>query len=651
MATDHINLRGRVLFLSEDDALLQRQFHGENLPPGAAAPLRQRVCADEILPEWVSFYFYQRLGDFPYLGLQCRGNFPVSEGSVRRGGFEVVVSGREHGLGASKDGVPFAERASGIRLIIAESFDPGYLGNCHALGLLTSTDFGLLERIRQGQAIPLATFTAGLDSLTAEIVRSGGSFAYTRARLRGEARLPLPAPVERPQTLAEKILARAARADLGTSSQGLATVSPGDGLLVKADWRISHESGTLLAASMLLEQGEPAPFSDPDHILAFRDHLAFKQHLQTQDQRQPGLTTALERMNSLQVEFCASRGIHLHGETAAGASVGISHILMVDNHILPGQVVLGTDSHTGHCGALGALGLAVGGADMANAWITGDVPFRVPGSCLVRLNGRLPAGVCAKDLVLHLLTLPAVREGRLKGHILEYQGEALLGLSTDERSTLASMAVELGAVAGLLAPDQETQRFLVERRGLEMGIEPWLRADPDAHYAFALELDCASLGAMVAAPGHPGNGIRVEHLGRDVGVDIAYVGSCTGGKREDIERAYEVVKWALDHDLKLPLQVQLFIQLGSEDVRGHAQRMGWLELFERAGARILPPGCGACINAGPGISSRDSQVTISAVNRNFPGRSGPGQVWLASPATVTASAFCGKVSGFAALGG
>jgi 3-isopropylmalate/(R)-2-methylmalate dehydratase large subunit len=442
-------------------------------------------------------------------------------------------------------------------------------------------------------------------------------------------------------TLAEKILARAAVRNLATGEQGLGAVSPGDGLLVKVDWRISHEGATLLAATMLdhfLEKG--LPFRDPDHILAFRDHLAFKDHFQGHDEHQSGLPGTVQRMNSLQVTFCRSWGIHLQLETPEGNSEGISHILMTDRYVLPGQVVVGTDSHTCHAGALGALAFCVGAADLANAWVTGDVPMVAPSTCLVRLNGKLPPGVHAKDLVLHLLALPALNHGKVKGKVIEYQGEALASLSTDERSTLTSMAADLGALAGIVAPDEETRRFLRERRGLELDLEPWMGSDPDARFAMTVEVDCSSLGAMVAAPGDPSQGLRLETLARDVPVDIAYVGSCTGGKREDIERVYEVVRWALDHGLKLPLQVQFFIQLASEDVRRHASSMGWIRAFEDAGARILPPGCGACINAGPGVSTRADQVTISAVNRNFPGRSGPGQVWLA------ASAFCGKICGF-----
>ena len=650
MEMEAVKLTGRVLFMSEDPSLVRRQIQGEDLPLASALPLREHVCEDEIVPGWVSFYFYQRLGDFPYLGLLCGGGFPISEGAVRRGGFQVAVFGQDYGLPGPMEVAPFAESAAGLRLIIADSFHPTYLRNCHAVGLLTSTDLGLVERIRRGEALAMETFTAGLDSLAAEVVRTGGSFAYTQARLQGQARLPLPVSAPRAMTLAEKIIARAALSDLASQTQGLVSVAPGDGVLVKADWRVSHESATLLAATMLKQRlGEQVPFHDPGHILAFRDHLAFKEHFQAHDQRQPGLLSAVQRMEAQTLEFCQARAIHLHGETPEGVSEGISHLLMTDRYVQPGQVVVGTDTHTCHCGALGALAFGVGAADIANAWITGDVRLTVAPSCLVRLNGQLPAGVCAKDLALHLLTLPPLREGRVKGQMLEFQGSALAGLGTDERSTLTNMAANLGALAGLCAPDQETVRFLRERRGLELVLEPWMHSDAEAQFGTVLEVDCDAIGPMLAAPGHPGNGIPLESLGREVAVDLAYVGSCTGGKREDLERVYEVVKWALEHQLKLPLQVQFFIQLGSEDVRRHALRMGWLELFEQAGARVVHPGCGACINAGPGVSTRADQVTISAVNRNFPGRSGPGQVWLASPATVAASAFCGRICGFEQL--
>ncbi len=273
---------------------------------------------------------------------------------------------------------------------------------------------------------------------------------------------------------------------------------------------------------------------------------------------------------------------------------------------------------------------------------------RVPPTCRVRLHGRLGPGVYAKDLVLHLLSLPFVRDGSAIDHVIEYQGEALNHLGTDERATLTNMASEIGGFTGIVAPDAETMRFIRERRGVDVDLAAWMFSDLDAEFAHTLDVDCSVLEPMVARPGDPGNGVALSAL-QGVPIDIAYAGSCTGGKREDIERVHEVVKWALDHDLTLPIHIHFYIQFGSEDVRHHAQEQGWVTLFENAGALILGPGCGACINAGPGVSHRSDQVTVSAINRNFPGRSGPGQVWLASPETVAASAFAGRLISFEEL--
>ena len=648
MATDVVTVEGRVLLLSEDPADLQNQFQGDQLPLEAVR-LRDLVSVDEIAPGWVCYYFGQRLEDFAYLGLLCGGSFPVHEGYVQRGGFAAVVSGKRHGIGSPREAAPYAERAAGIRVVIAESFDPAYRQFCHALGLLTSTDLGLVARIRRGEAIPMACFTEGLDPLTAEIVRCGGLFDYTRARLEGRASLPAQDRGPAPMTLGEKILARAARRDLA-GGMGLERVAPGDGVLVKAGWRFTHETVTPLAVAMLRRGlGEGTPFADPATILAFRDHLTFLGRFYTQDEGQPGLVEVGRRIKKLQEEFCAAQGIRLHGDASEGGCEGICHVLMAERYALPGQIIVGPDSHTSHSGALGALAFGVGAADLANAWVTGDVRVTVPSTVMVRLHGSLRPGVYAKDLVLHLLSLPFFRDGHVRGHIIEYAGEALHTLQTDERSTLTNMAADFGAFAGIVAPDEETVRFVRERRGAEVVLEPWMAGDPGAVYADVLEVDCSSVVPMLASPGFAGNGLPLADLGREVPVDIAYVGSCTGAKRADLEKVYDVVKWGLARGLTVPLHVQFFIQLGSEDVRVHAEACGWLKVFEDAGARILGPGCGACINAGPGVSTRAEQVTISAINRNNPGRSGPGQVWLASPSTVAASALKGAICSFETL--
>lgn len=647
MLNDPILFTGRILFLTEDPAAMARQLGGEDLDPAEAGPLRDQISTDEITPAFICYHFDEKLGDFPYLGLKCGEVFPVKEGSVRAGGFTVSVAGKRRGKGSSREASPYAELCAGLRLVVAESFERIYRQNAQNLGLLTSTDFSLIPRIRRGEAIPLAEFTEGLDSVTAEIVRRGGLFAYNAARLAGEVVPPLPSPGPRPMTYAEKLLARHAVVDAAAGQVGLPAVKPGDGLFVKTDWRFSHEYVTPMAARFLEKAlGPGAVLRDPARILAFRDHLTFLHHSMKAEHRALGLLRVAEGLKPAQEAFCAKHGIRLHGELPDGSgSEGICHSIMTERYACPGQVVVGTDSHTPHAGALGCLAFGIGTTDIACAWVTGDVRVTVPPTLRVRLEGRLRPGVSAKDLVLHLLAQPLIREGGAIGHVVEYQGPALADLDTDERATLTNMAAEIGGFTGLIAPDGETVRFVRERRGVDLVLEPWMGGDEEADYAQTLTVDCGALGPMLARPGDPGNGVALADLGEPVPIDIAYLGSCTGGKREDLRRAYEVVKAAAAEGRQVAEGVQFFVQCGSEDVRRHAAEQGWLAAFEAVGAVVLGSSCGACINAGPGISTRPDQVTISAINRNFPGRSGPGRMWLASPATVAASALAGRITG------
>src|SRR5512133_554660 len=645
MLSDPIFFDGRILFLTEDPAQILRQLAGEDLELDEALPLRDQISTDEITPAFICYHYDEKLGDFPYLGLQCGGAFPVKEGTVRAGGFAVSVAGKRRGKGSSREASPYAELCAGIRLVIAESFERIYRQNAQNLGLLTSTDFGLIPRLQRGEAIPLAEFTAGLDPVTAEIVRRGGLFAYNAARMKGDVKPPLPAHEPHPMTYAEKLLARHAVVDAAARRVGLPIVKAGDGLFVQADWRFSHEYVTPMASSFLEKAlGPDARLRDPASILAFRDHLTFLHHSMTAEHRAMGLLTVGERLKPVQEAFCAKHGIRLHGELPDGSgSEGICHAIMAERYALPGQVVVGTDSHTPHAGALGCLAFGVGTTDIANAWVTGDVRVTVPPTLRVRLHGRLRPGVSAKDLVLHLLAQPLIREGGAIGHVIEYQGEALRDLDTDERATLTNMAAEIGGFTGLVAPDGETVRFIRERRGVDLGLEPWMQGDAGAGYAHTLVVDGAALGPMLARPGDPGNGVALAELGEAVPIHTAYLGSCTGGKREDLRRAFEVVKAAAAEGRRVPEGVRFFVQCGSDEVRRHALEQGWLAAFEAVGAVVLGSSCGACINAGPGVSTRPDEVTISAINRNFPGRSGPGQMWLASPATVAASALAGRI--------
>jgi 3-isopropylmalate/(R)-2-methylmalate dehydratase large subunit len=233
--------------------------------------------------------------------------------------------------------------------------------------------------------------------------------------------------------------------------------------------------------------------------------------------------------------------------------------------------------------------------------------------------------------------------------VFEFSGNALAALSTDERATLTNMVAEIGGFSGIVVPDEETRCFLRERRGIDFPLQAWMCSDEGAEIAHTMNVDCTRLEPMLARPGDPGLGLAVSDLAEPVRVDIAYGGSCTGGKREDLQRCHEVLKWAVDRGMRVASSTRFVLQFGSQDVREHCVREGMLDVFERAGVELIEPGCGACVNAGPGVSERPDQVTVSAINRNFPGRSGPGQVWLASPSTVAASAIAGRIVSFEQL--
>jgi 3-isopropylmalate/(R)-2-methylmalate dehydratase large subunit len=213
------------------------------------------------------------------------------------------------------------------------------------------------------------------------------------------------------------------------------------------------------------------------------------------------------------------------------------------------------------------------------------------------------------------------------------------------------MTAELGGFTGIVEPDAETVRFLKERRNVSFTLEPWMRSDRGAHYADVIRVDCSGLTPMVSRPGDPGNGVALAELSATerVEVDIAYGGSCTAGKREDFDLYHEVLAWAAARGLRVPAGVKLYLQFGTTAVRDYCIARGYMRAFEQVGAQILQPSCGACANCGPGSSTDSEQVTVSAINRNVPGRAGPGTVWLASPPTVAASAIAGRLVSFAEL--
>ncbi len=644
-----VRLQGRILFLTEDPDLIRRQLAGEDLDWDPSIPLRDDISTDEITPGWVCYHFDEKLGEYPYVGLLCGDEQPIGRNDIRNGGFVCSVSGKRRGKGSSREASPYAERAAGLRVVIGENIERIYGENCANIGLLASTDFSLIEKIRRGEEIPLAAFIGDAGRIQRDIIEYGGLLDYAVARLKGLVALPaIETPPDRPQTIAEKILARHWVTDAASDALGVPAVKPGDTGFVRADLRFSHEYVTPMASTFWEDFAGDAGLNDTDSIVFFRDHLAFLDEVITEERKAAGLLDAAHALHDRQREFAAAKGVRLHGELPdRTGSEGICHIVVQDRYALPGQVIIGSDSHTPHSGALGCVAFGVGTSAIVNAWATRDVRLEVPESIRVRVTGTSRPGVVGKDLILELLRHPTVKSGEAIGRIIEFTGDAIGAMSIDERVTLTNMAAEVGGFTGIIAPDEKTVAWIAGRRGTSAdqlrALCAGLHSDPEAEYAATIEMDASRVEPLVATPGDPGNGVAISALGEDVEVDLVFVGSCTGSKRTDFEMYAAVARAAVAAGRRVPDSVRAYAQYGSIDVEAWSREQGHDRALRDAGFEVLAPGCGACINAGPGVSTSREQVTVSSINRNFPGRSGPGQVYLASPLTCVASAIEGRI--------
>ena len=677
---DQVRFDGRILFLTEDTSLIRRQLEAAGAEASTLEselaqrlmdhdlPLMNNISTDEITPGWVCFYYDETLGQYVYVGMR---DGAVKKDEVKNGGFAVVVSGLSKGCGSSRETAPYAEKWAGIQLVIAESIEKIYGQNSQNIGLLTSTNFGLIERIRRGEEIALTEFTKGLDPISQSIVEYGGLFNYNKARLAGEVSPPpliseppaarldaalvppelgqVPTLNEskvqvRPMNIVEKIIARHAFVTAGKI--GVESVKPGDALFAVADVRFSHEYVTPMAASLLTQAlGPDAKVTEPESVVAFRDHLTFLNKVMSPKHREMGLLEKADGLATTQESFTKQQGIKLYGENPEGGSEAICHNAVVEDLALPGQVVIGTDSHTCMAGVLGCFAFGVGSTDMANAWFTKDIRIRVPETVRYVLKGSKRPDVAAKDVMLFILATDYMKTSKGIGKVLEFAGDDLKNWPMDERATLTNMSVEAGGFTGIIEPDEQTLEYIVKMRGLDADEvrKRFVYSDPNAEYAATFEIDLDEIRPMVALPGDPRNGIPIDELAEEVRIDAAYGGSCTGGKMADMDMYATVLQNAVSQGKRVAPGVHLYLQFGSQKIKQYAREKGYIEIFTEAGAELIDPSCGACINAGPGASKTAETVTVSAQNRNFPGRSGPGKLYLASPYVVAASAIAGKI--------
>ncbi len=407
------------------------------------------------------------------------------------------------------------------------------------------------------------------------------------------------------KTIAEKILSEKSGKD----------AYAGDLVVAKID-QIALQDGTApLAIKRIKELNKPIEAADRTHF--FVDHAA------------PSPRKELSNDQKLIREFAKEIGAEFNppGE-------GIIHQLMVERYVNPGDLAVGADSHTCTYGALGAFSTGMGSTDIAVAVVLGKNWFRVPETFRIEISGKLPKGVFAKDLILHIIGKLGVDGATYKA--LEFHGDTVDAMDMDSRLTMANMVVECGAKVGLFKTDEVTRRFLAERGREDKFRE--IKPDEDAEYEKELYFD-ADIEPMVAKPHNVDNVVSVGEV-EGTKVDQVYIGTCTNGRLSDIEIVAKMLKGR-----KVAKDVRLIVAPASREIYLKAMELGYLKVIVEAGGVVIPPGCGPCVGIHMGVLA-DGEVCLSTQNRNFKGRMGNPNafIYLASPATAAASAIKGEIA-------
>jgi len=409
-------------------------------------------------------------------------------------------------------------------------------------------------------------------------------------------------------TIAEKILARASGKD---------KVKPGEIVNARVDVAMSHENADVVRRHF--EQIGIERVWDPDKIVILFDH------------RIPAESEKTAITHKVLREFVKKHGI----KNFYDMKVGICHqILPEKGHVRPGEVLVGTDSHTTTHGAFGAFATGIGATDMAGVWATGTIWFKVPETIKIEVKGKFPEWVGAKDLILYIIGKLGADGADYKA--VEFYGDTIREMSIASRMVLSNLSMEMGAKVAFVLPDERTIEYVKTRTSKPFEI---VLPDDDAVYEKSLEIDVSDLEPQIACPHAVDN---VKPIGKVKGIKIhqALIGSCTNGRLEDLGVAAKI----LNHKRVHP-DVRLLVIPASWEIYLEAMKKGYLETFIRAGALIVNPGCGPCLGAHQGILAPGERC-ISTTNRNFRGRMGSpeSEVYLASPAVVAASAIRGEIA-------
>lgn len=405
---------------------------------------------------------------------------------------------------------------------------------------------------------------------------------------------------------------------------GLKKIEPGQLINAKVDIALGNDVTAPIAISEFRKAGGKKVF-DKDKVVLVLDHFTPNKDINSAEQCKIVRQFALEQKIT-----------HFY----EGGSVGIEHALLPEAGIvLPGDLVVGADSHTCTYGALGAFATGVGSTDLAAAMLTGELWFKVPQSIKFVISGSLQPWVSGKDLILHIIGRIGVDGALYKA--MEFTGDAVPHLTMADRMSMTNMAIEAGAKNGIFAPDAVTAEYIEKRARRQY---KFYLSDSDAFYSEVVEIDAGKIEPQVAFPHLPSNVKNVSAAG-DIKIDQSLIGSCTNGRIEDLRTAARIL-----HNKKAAPWVRLIVVPATPAIYRQALEEGLLKIFLDAGAVISPPSCGACLGGHMGILA-EGERAIATTNRNFVGRMGhPGsEVYLANPAVCAASAILGRVAGPAEL--
>ncbi|KKR81291.1 MAG: 3-isopropylmalate dehydratase [Candidatus Daviesbacteria bacterium GW2011_GWA1_41_61] len=619
-----INIEGkRILYLTKNPILIERQLAGEDIEPVNEDSLLDRVSTDAY-PTKACFRFDEEyMASKALTGLRLSNSSPIPDDAIRRGNFGGIVAGRSFGSGSSREHFPWSLKAAGIKVIIASSVERICAQNCQNIGLpyIEGNPYLYATRLVNEGVLPLSEATRGLDPISAAIVSAGGLFPFLRQYQDNPGIIPKPETGTRPMTAPEKIIAK---------HMGILYVKPGDLGFIDVDHRYSYEIFFPMSYSILQKQISNAVIKDPDSVYLFYDHSLLDSS--------PDAYSLAQQMRSI----ARKEGFTLYDGNREQGTEGICHTVMLERYLKPGDVSTGTDSHTCSLG-LGALPVGVGSTEWGAALWAKKIRMSVPPTINFELRGLPPSGTMAKDIMLYILSRDTIRSGGGIGRIFLFSGTTLDILPVDEQFVFSNMTVEGGGYTGYVEMNRMLAEYFMERHHLSASeiSELSVYSDPDAVYENKFLIDTSKLEPYVATPGDPRNGIPLSQLleenNETVQINKAFIGSCTGGKYEDLVAAARVLEGK-----KVYPSVQLHVSASSRSIYERLSREGIIKILSEAGAIIVPSACGACVNFGPGSVSK-GEVGISATNRNFPGRMGQGDVYLANPAVVAASAVAGRI--------